>query len=124
MQTHLLESTIYKKPRSDLTVKIWRNTNLVIMKTSIAPNIKTIIRKIKALTSKLSRLPKINKENIPLRPIVNSIDSPTYDIAKYLTQPFIGQTESFITDRAHFVKEIINIKVGKDDFPVFSILSS
>ena len=44
-------------------------------------------------------LPKIHKDGTLLRPIVSAIESPTYDIAKFLTKiisPLTGKSDSFI----------------------------
>ena len=42
-------------------------------------------------------LPKIHKEQVPLHPIVSTIGSPTYTLAKHLATillPIVGQTPS------------------------------
>jgi len=72
-------------------------------------------------------LPKIHKEGVPLRPIVNTIGSPTYELAKYvakLLKPLVGNTDSFIKDSNDFVKLIKNKRVDKDDILVsFDVVS-
>ncbi len=55
-------------------------------------------------------LPKIHKDNVPLRPIISTIRSATYDLAKYLAKIIsllVGQTSSYVKNSAHF-SEIIN----------------
>ena len=50
-------------------------------------------------TPRLYGLPKIHKLDVPLWPIVSSINSPTYHLAKYVTEvigPLAGQTSSFV----------------------------
>ena len=50
------------------------------------------IRPNDAITAKFYGLPKIHKENIPLRPIVSLPGSPIYNLSKYLTillQPLV-----------------------------------
>ena len=52
-------------------------------------------------------LPKVHKDNIPLRPIVSCIGSPTYRLAKHLVHiigPLAGQTPSFVKNSRHFVE--------------------
>ena len=53
------------------------------------------------------RLPKIHKESVPLRPIVSTIGSPTYRLAKELARilsPLVGHTASIIKNFSHFVQ--------------------
>ena len=62
-----------------------------------------------SLTPQIYGLPKIHKPGIPLRPIVCTIDSPTYEVAKMLAKilnPLVGHTNSFIRNSAHFMEEL------------------
>lgn len=55
-------------------------------------------------------LPKIHKKNHPLRPIVSGFDSPTDNLARYIThfiQPLATKTPAYIQDTKHFLR-IIN----------------
>ena len=63
-------------------------------------------------------LPKIHKEGIPLRPIVNTIGSPTYDLAKHIAKtlkPLVGKSFSFIKDSSQFVERMKDWKVNDND---------
>ena len=63
----------------------------------------------KEITPRIYDLPKLHKEGVPLQPIVNTIGSPTYELAKYVAKilgPLVGNTESFIKDLSEFVKLI------------------
>jgi hypothetical protein len=54
-------------------------------------------------------LPKIHKDNVPLRPIVSCIGSPCQELAKYLVDilnPLFGKYPSFIKNSKKFVDEI------------------
>ena len=54
-------------------------------------------------------LPKIHKTDVPLRPIVYTIGSPTCGLAKELARiltPLSGRTSSFVRNSAHFVEKI------------------
>ena len=65
--------------------------------------------------------PKIHKEGIPLRPIVSTIGSATYWLAKELTRilsPLMGNTDSYIANSAHFVQRIKGITVDDNDILV------
>lgn len=75
-------------------------------------------------------LPEIHKEGIPLRLILNTIGSPTYELAKYVSKilkPLFGNTDSYIKDSNYFVKlikddilEERNILVNFDVVSLFS----
>ena len=63
-------------------------------------------------------LPKIHKEGVPLRPIVLSIGSPTYKLAKEMAKiltPLVGKTETSVKDATEFV-QWIKEKPARDDF--------
>ena len=72
-------------------------------------------------------LPKIHKPNVPLRPIVASIGSPTYALAKYLAEilkPVVGKTEHHVVNSKEFVTKIEQIRLGKNDILVsFDVVS-
>ena len=64
---------------------------------------------------------KIHKEAVPLRPIVSTISSPTYALAKELSRilsPLTGSTSSYIKNSNHFVEKIRNIKLDEKDLLV------
>ena len=124
---NLLDPVTYKKLKHDPTTTILRKTNQLIRASSIEPDIKKNLCSSEALTPRLYGLPKIHKENLPLRPIVSAIGSPTYHLAKYLTtllNPFIGRTDSYIRDSTHFIEKIKNISLGPNDILVsFDVVS-
>ena len=64
--------------------------------------------------SRMYGLPKIHKAGTPLRPIVSSLGSITYNVAKYLAKilsPLIGKTPHFVKDSADFVNKIKDLEV-------------
>ncbi|XP_046395746.1 uncharacterized protein LOC124163008 [Ischnura elegans] len=70
---------------------------------------------------RLYGLPKIHKDGIPLRPIVNAIGSPTYNLAKYLTgvlSPYVGHCEHHIKNSTEFVKILAGIRLKETDLLV------
>lgn len=80
---------------------------------------------------KMYGLPKVHKKDTPLRPIVSSIGSPTYRLAKELAQilsPLTGNTESFVKNSTEFVNSIRNLQIDDDDclasFDVVSLFTS
>ena len=63
-------------------------------------------------------LPKIHKENIPLRPIVSSIGSVAYGLAKVLAdiiKPLMGCSEHHVQNSQKFVEEIKDMKLEKGE---------
>ena len=59
-------------------------------------------------------LPKVHKKNTPLRPIVSSIGSITYEAAKYLARilgPLVGKTPYHIKNSKDFANKIKDLEV-------------
>ena len=82
---NLLDPDIYKKLQKDPTQAILRKTNLLIKKSSLSPENQRALQKTEARPSRLYGLPKIHKPDTPLRPIVNAIGSPNYELARHLS---------------------------------------
>ena len=64
---------------------------------------------------RLYDLPKIYKPQVPLRPIVSCIGSPTYPLAKhvaFLLSPLTGKTSTFVQNSQHFVELMNDLKLG------------
>ena len=64
-------------------------------------------------TPKFHMLPKIHKVNNPGRPVVNSIDSHTSKISKYVDfylQPLTHTLPSYIKDTSHFLRKLKTTK--------------
>jgi hypothetical protein len=79
------------------------------------------------ITPRIYGLPKNHKDDIPLRPIVNTIGSPTYELAKHVAKilrPLVGHTDSFIKDSNEFINIIKNEKVRPQDTVIsFDVVS-
>ncbi|XP_066267643.1 uncharacterized protein [Branchiostoma lanceolatum] len=63
-------------------------------------------------------LPKIHKPGVPLRPIVSSIGSVTYNLASHLAQilgPLVGKSQHHVQNSAEFVHKIKDINVAEDE---------
>ena len=63
-------------------------------------------------------LPKVHKENIPMRPIVSTIGSPTYRLAKELARiltPLTGKNSYAVKNSAQFVTSLQNVRISPDD---------
>ena len=109
--TSLLEDPIYKRVKRDPTAaterKVLKEVRELEKKELIPRNLGTRIKPSASKSPKLYGLPKIHKTNMPMRPIVSCIGSPTYHLAKYVTtliSPLTGHTSSFIKNSQDFVK--------------------
>ena len=63
-------------------------------------------------------LPKIHKEGTPLRPIVSSINSVTYNIAKHVASilaPLVGHTAHHVHNSTDFVDKIREVIMARDE---------
>ncbi|CAH1261457.1 SLC29A2 [Branchiostoma lanceolatum] len=63
-------------------------------------------------------LPKIHKQDVPLRPIVSGIGSVTYGVASFLAKilgPLVGKSQHHVQNSADFVNKIKDIRLDEDD---------
>ena len=120
--TDLLQSDDYIKIRKDPTAIIEKRIKEHLTGLEKKGSLPTPL--IKKLTPKNSKppqiygLPKIHKDNVPLRPIVCTIGSPTYKLAKHLSlilSPLIGKTDSHIKNSTHFVEKLYTIWTNETD---------
>ena len=72
-------------------------------------------------------LPKVHKKDYPLRPIVSSIGSPTYNLEKFLLEilkPLAGKTNSHIKNSQDFINKIKTTTIKEGEIQVsFDIVS-
>ena len=69
------------------------------------------------LSPRFYGLPKIHKPEIPLRPIVSFVNSPTYGVSSFLAKmlsPVVGNTENIVKNSCHFA-EFVRGKTLKAD---------
>ena len=72
-------------------------------------------------------LPKIHKPDVPLRPIVSSINSPSYSLSQYIASvvsPLAGHTDTAVRNSAHFVREMADVTLAQDELLVSFDVSS
>ena len=127
----LLKDASYKRLRNNPTTKVEKKVADALKEVENKGGLSTSQRK--SLTNKYSTppqlygLPKIHKKDTPLRPIVSSIDSPTYKLAKHLAnilQPLVGTTSSYVKDSEDFVKKLETTDVQHNDIMVsFDVVS-
>ncbi|KAG8238555.1 hypothetical protein J437_LFUL017137 [Ladona fulva] len=99
-----------------------RSTKDLIKKSSIPAEEK---KKITPSGSRPPRiyhgLPKIHKEDVPLRPIVSTIGSPTYKLARFFAralQPHVGRTPSYVKNSRHFIEILRTARLKSTDILV------
>ena len=71
-------------------------------------------------------LPKIHKDNVPLRPIMSAIGSPTYELSKYLANILspLQNNKYTVKNSASFVEKIRTMSVDPDEILVsFDVVS-
>jgi hypothetical protein len=118
---------VYKRLTFDPTSKTEKQTASLIKRSDLPEeNAKKVILHT-SIPPRLYRLPKIHKEGIPLRPIVNCITFPTYSLAKHLAGiliPFVGHSPSHIRNSEDFIQKLNTICLQKSDILVsFDVVS-
>ena len=119
----LLDDTnTYKPITTDPTTKL-KNRLINILKMmkgegNIDENTYRKIYSTGASAPKFYGLPKIHKEDVPLRPIVSSIGSVTYGVTKELSRilkPLVGNSSHHVNNSQEFAEEIRNIKLERGE---------
>ncbi|XP_028394526.1 uncharacterized protein LOC114518725 [Dendronephthya gigantea] len=127
----LLETPTYKELKRDPTANIERKvcSKLSELRKSgiLSQNLHDYLRPSCSVCPKFYGLPKIHKSGVPLRPIVASQGSPTYNLAKYLARilkPVVGQTEHHVVNSKEFVTNMQDVRLGKNEILVsFDVVS-
>ncbi|GJQ79488.1 hypothetical protein Trydic_g16341 [Trypoxylus dichotomus] len=95
----LLDTDHYKKLNKDPNTKVEKQTRDAIKESSIPKEEQRRLLPSENLPPRLYGLSKIHKPNNPLRPIVSTCRSPTYELAKYVAKQlaqYSGNTKSFV----------------------------
>ena len=118
----MLDTGTYKQLKKDPTAT--QETRIVtklrnLEKTGEIPA--ALYARIRPTGSKppmLYGLPKIHKPDVPLRPIVSCIGSPTYGLSKHiasLLSPLAGKSDYYVKNSEHFINAIDDITLEQDD---------
>ena len=113
-------SSTYKPITSDPTTKL-KNRLINILKMmkaegNIDENTYRKVYPTGASAPNFYGLPKFHKEDVPIRPIVSSIGSVTYGVAKELSRilkPLVGNSSHHVNNSKKFAEEIRNIKLER-----------
>jgi len=98
--TSLLEDPSYRRLAKDPTDSTEQKTSLLLKNSTLTEDICKQLRPAGSRPQRLYGLPKIHKERVPLRPIVNNIGAPTYHLSRYLA----GILSQLTGNSAHHVK--------------------
>lgn len=111
----------YRKVKTDPTLRIQKSNNIIVERWIDNKYISELEGKRlitnNASISRFYALPKIHKENTPFRPIVSSIDSPTYRLSKFIQRIISNiskDTPSRTEDSFHFQKFITTANVPEN----------
>ena len=109
---------IQTDPTSRLKSKLISILRRIKAATGLQENIYRKMYPTGASPPRFYGLPKIHKKNIPLRPIVSSIGSVAYGLAKVLAdiiKPLMGCSEHHVQNSQMFVEEIKDMKLEKGE---------
>ena len=131
MLSLLNDKSTYRILNRDSTKCIERHLNSFIYKLFKSQRIKQMqyyqLRSTDATASRLYGLPKIYKKDIPMRPIVSFINSPLYNLSKFLCKllsPLVGNTEFTVKNSYEFVQFLNSIVLKKNECMVsFDVVS-
>ena len=118
----LLQESSYKKITDDPTAKLKNKLISILKKIKADGGLKDdLYRRLYptgAVSLKFYGLPKIHKPGIPLRPIISSIGTVTYNTAKELARilkPLVGLSKHHIHNTIDFVQQIKEVKLKEDE---------
>ena len=118
----LLQESSYKKNAEDPTAK-QKNKLISILKTikadgGLKDELYRRLYPTGAGSPQFYGLPKIHKPGIPLRPIISSIGTVTYNTAKELARilkPLVGLSKHHIHNTIDFVEQIKEVKLKEEE---------
>jgi hypothetical protein len=103
--TSILEDPSHRRLARDPTESTEIKTTLLLKKSTVTDDISKQLRPSGSRPPILYGLPKIHKEGVPLRPIVNNIGAPTYQLSKYLA----GLLSQLTENSTHHVKKLLSV---------------
>ena len=118
----MLETGTYGKLRGDPTATQENSLSRKLKGTENNQKITSALyNKLSPTGSQLPRiygLPKIHKPDVPFRPIVSCIGSPTYQLFKHITSlisPLAAHTSSHLKSSRHFKEVMESVHVESDE---------
>ena len=114
-------SVIRRDPTKGIERKIREKLWSLVQREEISMDLYRRLRPEHCPSPYLYGVPKVHKNDVPLRPIVSTINSPTYELARMLTKvisPLAGNTSYFVKDAAHFVQILEKEETHNDSIMV------
>lgn len=121
----------YRRLKRDPTSCLMTKNNILVEKLFIDKVItqreKYILTNKTATAPRIYGLPKIHKHEIPLRPICSSINSPSYELCKYVVNILKNLAKNSIynvKDAREFKERVNNVKIGDEEILIsFDVVS-
>ena len=118
----LSDESTYQPVEKDPTASLERKMNAQLMnlkRSGRLPNdVYAQLRSSAGRTPLMYGLPKVHKQDVPLRPIVSFVSSPTYQLSKFLASilaPLVGRTSSYVRNSKSFVDFITTQTLAEDE---------
>ncbi|XP_053691858.1 uncharacterized protein LOC128740344 [Sabethes cyaneus] len=120
MQNLIDDENTYKKLKGDPTTKIIKKIGVIVDAWRDKKYIETKVhRKLKVTSCNPPRiygLPKIHKQDRPMRPVVSTIGSATYNLAQFLAEilgKVVGKTTFHVRNSFEFAEEITGTQIAE-----------
>ncbi|XP_053691042.1 uncharacterized protein LOC128739573 [Sabethes cyaneus] len=121
MESLLDDETTYKKIKGDPTAKILKKISVLIdgwrENKYIEPRTHRKLKVTSGNPPRIYGLPKIHKQDRPLRPVVSTIGSATYNMAQYLAEiigHIVGKTDFHVRNSFEFAEQITGKQIPED----------
>ena len=121
----LRDENTYRSVKKDPTSSLERNTNSMLL--SLTPGVYSYLRSSAGSKPQLYGLPKVHKQDVPLRPIVSFVSSPNYRLSRFLANPLapvVGRSSSHVHNSKDFAEFISQQALREDEVEVsFKVVS-
>jgi len=135
MQQMLCDEDTYQPLKKDPTTSLENKMNAELLQLKkcgrLPPDVYSWLRSSAGRVPMLYGLPKVHKPDVPLRPIVSFMYSPTYELSKFLARllaPLVGLTSSHVRNSKAFVEFMKSQILEKEEtlvsFDVVSLFTS
>ncbi|XP_053699154.1 uncharacterized protein LOC128746132 [Sabethes cyaneus] len=118
----LSDNITYRKLKTDPSAKIHKSVNVFLDQWLDRKYIDSrTYKSVKMMSYNIPRiygLPKIHKQNRPLRPVVATIGSVTYNIAKYLASvigKIVGHNDFHVHNSFQFAEQVTGVQIAEED---------
>ena len=131
MQRMLSDEDIYQPLQKDPTTSLESKMNARLLQLKkcgrLPSDVYSRLRSSAGRVPLLYGLPKVHKPDVPLRPIVSFVSSPTYELSKFLARlvaPLVGLTSSHVRNSKTFVEFMRSQIMAKEETLVsFDVVS-